>query len=885
MSPDRSDQRRRLLVVAAVLVFAAIGLATEMAGDMLPAVDGREKLVWAVLGGLVVIAAVVELAAAVPARARRRQLGRRMRDLSAAELEVHDPVEVPGQRLPEQTAYVRRAHDDRLAAAIQQALGGTSRMVTLVGDSSTGKTRACHEAVQALPKRWRLWHPIAPSRPEAVLGCVAEAKSHTVVWINDAHHYLATADPAAGEQVAAALRTLLADSHRAPVLVVATLWPQFWRQLTTIPPDGRPDPHAQARALLTGTDIAVPTAFAGADLAAARAAAAHDPRLAVAVDQAEAGRITQYLAGVPGLLRRYRTASPVARAVLDAAIDARRLGHPVHLPPAFLRRAALGYLSQADQTALDRQYGQAWFDQVVDDLDQPQHGIPGPLTRVSINDAAALRLADAVEQTGATARVAIYPPGSFWNAAATITDPALLTALATQAERRCRYHRAVQLYRLAANHGDTKALHKLADRWVEAGDHDAAEQLLREAGDRGDTNALLILSRRREWVGDHDAAKRLLREAASRGDIDDSWDLFRLLKDAGDDAAADQLLRKAADRGETFALRRLAHRCREAGDDAAADQLLRQASERGDTDWVWTEVWRRDQAGDHDAAEQLLQETIDLGDLGALRMLADRREKTGDYAAAEQLRQEAVDRGDADALQSLAWRREIAGDHDAVEQLLRKAADRGQTGTVWALVRWRDEAGHHDAAERLLRNAADLGDTRALVELADRRDGAGDYAAAEQLLQEAADRGSGIARVHLVHRRERAGEHAAAEQLLQEAAGRGDTSALLDLAHRRDQAGDHAAAEQLLQEALDRGDTSALLDLAHRRDQAGDHAAAEQLLQEAIDRGDGYALRMLADRRDQVGDHAAAEQLLRFGLTDNGEPADSFEQTDRGEHL
>jgi len=148
MSPDRSDQHRWLPVLTTVVVLAALGLATEWAGGVLQAVDGREKIVWLILGGVVVLAVVVDLAKNGSVRLRRRRLGRRVQDFSAADLELHDPVEVPDQRLPEQTKYVRRSQDERLASAVKGVLGGASQMVTLVGDSSTGKTRACHEAVQ-----------------------------------------------------------------------------------------------------------------------------------------------------------------------------------------------------------------------------------------------------------------------------------------------------------------------------------------------------------------------------------------------------------------------------------------------------------------------------------------------------------------------------------------------------------------------------------------------------------------------------------------------------------------------------------------------------------------------------------------------------------------
>ena len=125
-------------------------------------------------------------------------------------------------------------------------------MVTLVGESSTGKTRACWEAVQRLPAQWCLWHPIDPGRPEAAVRALHEVGPRTVVWLTEAQHYLLTADPALGEQIAAGLRTLLADSSRGPVLVLATMWPQYWAALTKPHTHVMPDPLSQARHLLAG---------------------------------------------------------------------------------------------------------------------------------------------------------------------------------------------------------------------------------------------------------------------------------------------------------------------------------------------------------------------------------------------------------------------------------------------------------------------------------------------------------------------------------------------------------------------------------------------------------------------------------------------------------
>jgi hypothetical protein len=110
--------------------------------------------------------------------------GKPIGEWDAYDLEVHpagpgnmvvDRSVTPGARvLP---AYVRRTHDQVLAEAVRDVVAGLSRILVLVGSSSTGKTRACWEAVQPLAGgcgipsirpgpmlRWRTCHVLGHAR-------------------------------------------------------------------------------------------------------------------------------------------------------------------------------------------------------------------------------------------------------------------------------------------------------------------------------------------------------------------------------------------------------------------------------------------------------------------------------------------------------------------------------------------------------------------------------------------------------------------------------------------------------------------------------------------------------------------------------------------------
>ncbi|MFS1304679.1 hypothetical protein [Streptosporangium longisporum] len=385
--------------------------------------------------------------------------GRPIRQVRPLDLEVHPAIDAGAAAagfgpLP---AYIGRAHDVALASAV----AGVQRlrdvqMCVLVGESSTGKTRACWEAIRDLPEPWRLWHPLRPDRPEAALAGLDNVGSHTVIWLNEAQHYLLTPSPL-GEQIAAALRDLSATPERGPVLVLATLWPAYWDILTRMPAPGLPDPHAQARELIKNLSIRIPTSFTGPDLAAAilRADRAGDPRLTEALARARTGALTQYLAGGPALIERYENATVATQAVLHAAMDARRLGHGPVLSRPLLEEAAAGYLTDEQWEMLADDWSEQAFAYLTDLL--PCRGARAPLSRIrprpgdpsrqampSEGDLF-YRLADFLEEYGARSRRLICPPSSFWQASSQHASLDDRTTLAEAARRRGRLRHAEKL--------------------------------------------------------------------------------------------------------------------------------------------------------------------------------------------------------------------------------------------------------------------------------------------------------------------------------------------------------------------------------------------------------------------------------------------------------
>ena len=410
-------------------------------------------------------------------------------------LEVHRSIDagVSAHGLPVLPIYVEREHDAQLRNAVQHAVNGNSAIVVLVGDSSTGKTRACWEAVHSPPLAgWRLWHPLDPGRPQAAADTLARIAPYTIVWLNEIQHYLITPAVGLGERIAAGLRELLRTPERGPVLILGTIWPEPWNTLTAAPGPGEADPHAQARALLTGTSISIPLTFSGPALDAVGVAAEADPRLAEAYAHAQGGQITQYLAGVPVLLERYRTAPAPARALITAALDARRLGHGLRLPRALLEVAMSGYLTDQHWDALIEDS----LDQAFADAAAPCQGARGPLTRVRPRPGDPAfgqlfyRLADHLEQSSRTIRHGIVPPAALWDALVEHGDRASLRLIAENAKDRGLYRHAARLYTAAAGAGDPFALRCLGDLLRATDRGQDALSVYRRAAECGDSYAL-----------------------------------------------------------------------------------------------------------------------------------------------------------------------------------------------------------------------------------------------------------------------------------------------------------------------------------------------------------------------------------------------------------
>ena len=250
------------------------------------------------------------------------------------------------------------------------------------------------------------------------------------------------------------------------ILVLATLWPEHWSDLTARPTGYKaPDPHAQARELLAGCDINVPSAFDEMELR--ELADADDPRLVQAASYASHGEVAQYLASAPELLSRYMNAPPAPKALIRAAMDARRLGVGDSIPLTFLKDAAAAYLTDGEWDSLKED----WLPSSLAQISESGKGALAPLTlirrrpgRSSPPEEKTYRLADYLDQHSHHTRRTIIPPLGFWGACETLNDRVELRELGNAAEARGVLLNAARLHKRAAVLGDAKAAARLVKR-------------------------------------------------------------------------------------------------------------------------------------------------------------------------------------------------------------------------------------------------------------------------------------------------------------------------------------------------------------------------------------------------------------------------------------
>ncbi|RQW98740.1 hypothetical protein DLJ59_26500 [Micromonospora inaquosa] len=587
----------------------------------------------------------------------------RVRDARARLLGVHRAIRVDGVQ-SELPPYVRRDIDIELRAAITDAAfdGG---FVLLLGGSSVGKTRTLLNAIQAVLPDWWLIHP-DPTAIDTIRTLAAAPTPRTVVWLDELQRYLDRTDGLP----AGLVRTLIASG----TVTVATLWPSAYTSRTTKPIYGQSDSHAGDRDLLKLAHIiGVPDAFSTAERHRAEALAS-DRRIRIALDTRDAG-ITQALAAGPELIRSWQHAPDnqcYGKALITAALDARRVGATAPLSRELLGAAAPGYLSSAQQA----QAPSDWLDHGLTYATTVLVGAVAPLISVAdgMGRTAGYTVADYLYQHAQGVRRVASLPDTAWQALVDHHHPADTSRLADNAERRGQYRHAENLYRRLGDVDGTD--YKLADLLVDhdrieelreradAGSWPAADRLTRLLAERGDIAAL----RQRAAAGERMAARRLAGLLSEQGNLDEAVAILRHIIDLGDRAAVTQLANVLVKLGQSEEAIAVLRDRTEINDRSGESHYLAQLlAGHGHI----SELRKRADAGNYSARDFLAQILVETGSFPELRQHAD----AGDFFAANRLADWLVEEEDLDALRQLADAREQSA---ASERLAKLLAIRGE---------------------------------------------------------------------------------------------------------------------------------------------------------------------------------------------------------------
>jgi tetratricopeptide (TPR) repeat protein/transcriptional regulator with XRE-family HTH domain len=877
----------------------------------------------------------------VAERPRRRSItryGRPIDQWDPFSLGVHHPIAAVQRSsrgpvdLPLLPPYVPREHDQQLHEQLDPECPGP-RMTVLTGQSCTGKTRAAYEAVLSCLPEWQL---VRPETSADLVHLLADDKvgPETVIWLNETQTYL---DGEHGEEAAAALRRLLTSTLR--VVVVGTMWDTDWRALTARPAPGSPG-YPQARELLdqSAVKITVPANFPQQTLTELYQAAGDDPRLAEAFQAAwETGEIAQVLAGGPWLIDFYADASPHAKAVLDAAIDAWVLGHHAPLPAALLEEAAAGYLDKRQ-----RAVSATWFTDALAQATTKIKGAVAPLTALRTSHGAGepdgYMVADYLLQHASNGRPSPLQPVELWDALAShTTGPADHVRIAqTAVKRNYRRHAGlhfravvessngdsppVQLAEVpvpgAAHHGFNlmavsqglfvpsiahshsqfglmskpledisgdlghTARRGLAGLLEEAGHLREAAELQRYLAESGDKPALAKLAELLEQIGQIDEAAATWRRLGGSDGMDDysMKSLTSLLARSGRIDEAVEVSQQLVDRGYNYAAEALAGLLEEAEKYDEAVAVWQLLARRGDIYAMRMLARLLEQVGQIDAAVAVWRPAAEDDETYAMEGLAGVFERADRIDEAAAVWRPAVQAGDMYAMRALADMLERCGRIDEAIALWEPAAERGDSSAMEAMARLLDHVGQFGRAVAMQQRLAsyDQYSDYAMRALAGMLERAGQTDEAVAVWRRADERGDPLAKDELTGVLERAGRIDDAAAVWHPAAQAGDIYAMRALAGMLERAGQTHAAAAVWEPAAQEGDTAAMRTVAELLDKAGQIDLAAWWMRKATQHGDTESLADLAGLLQRGGRVDEADRVKKFGLEPDGGTADPW---------
>lgn len=609
------------------------------------------------------------------------------------------PTDARGDLSPDLPTYVPRDCDADLRTALTR-MAQTGGFILLVGPPAAGKTRSAATAVQQSLGDWRIYVRSGELDLEALLDAEVNL-SRTVIWLDDIHELLddygwseesddanrlsarsvATAS-IPGRLTSGVIRRLLLPAV-GPVIIIATTWPERRDRMTTTKASkGIADPHADSRKIIDMADqIDLSLEFSEQEWLRAKQLSDFDPRLAEAVKFEENRAVAATLANAPELIRRWRHGSDeYGRAVLSAAVDVRRCGHPEPIPENLLAVLADTYLTGGQRAAA---VANEWFANALAWACHPVRGDIAPLAAESthVGRIDGYRVSDILLDHATTSSEVGPVPMTTWHTVIKHADTAACAGICVAARRSGLMELAQYAGRRGADADDPRSLYFLATLMADSGHPEEAEALYRRSivvgGQEAMNSAMNNLANLLAQKGGTAEAEILYRKAIDAGSPAAIYNLAVLLARSGRMQEAEALYRRSAMDRHMSAVNNLAIILADQGDQREAEAMYRAAIDGGNVDAMNNLAVLLKNDGQIEEAEQLFRRAINAGHADALNNLANLLADKGEFAQAEAFYRRAIAAGDIDALYNLALLLAEIGRLDEGDVLYRRAIDSG----------------------------------------------------------------------------------------------------------------------------------------------------------------------------------------------------------------
>jgi len=653
-------------------------------------------------------------------RTRRSILGSAKRVVESGdrmELDVHPAIPLPRDAEPSLSPvfpeYIARAIDADLRAWIRarKEIGG---LVVLVGDAAAGKTRCLYEALCAEVPDWRMPQVDNGAQINELVRERVDL-TRTVLWLDDIQNFFTD------EPVTAGSIRQLVTGRLGPVLLAATiradelerLESKSAREATTGAADQRHASEvirmlahwsADSRGGQPALRFHLDSSLDAEELARARRLAALDPRLLAALRDADAGNVIETLAGAQKLIDRWMQDSGdrAGRAVVTAAVTARRCGHPEPIPAEVLEALALSHLAWQGHVPEATDWAQAAIEWAKDTVTGKIAALRSAVTTPGVIDG--YQVSDILLQHSYLPENTSVPPmledEGTWTLLLARALPRARNGIGVAAEAAGRTTIARQAWLAAAGSGDLRAMRLLG--WSHmGGDLTQAVHWFQAAVDLGDDEAVVGLAESLGRSGDFDGEGRWLRHGAERGNPGAMVNLGIRLSSEGLLDEAEKWYRSAAELGESVAMANLGFLFEtRRGDLVAAEQWNRQGAELGHPGAMENLARLLKQRGRLDEAVEWYRKAADQG---LSRINAQPR-------SFQPWPGEAADDGISNAILGFAEILAETGARDEAESWFRSIAEPGDSRAASALAKIHADRGDAAGAAEWRRTAAELAD-------------------------------------------------------------------------------------------------------------------------------------------------------------------------------